>query len=198
MNNKRSPQFQIRIHGRGGQGVVTSAELISIAAFNEHQYSQAFPSFGSERMGAPVVSYCRISPNPIRTHEPVTQPDCIIIQDPTLIHQIDVFEGITKETFVLINTVSALESPSLQIPSAAANLENFVTVPASAIAQKHIGKDVMNVPMLGALAAFTGIVSLESVKHAVRERFPGSIGEFNILAAEEAYSAIQDSVAERR
>ena len=79
--------FQVRIHGRGGQGVVTAAELLSVAAFTEGRYAQAFPSFGSERMGAPVVSFCRISDAPIRTHEPVTEPDALIIQDLTLLRQ---------------------------------------------------------------------------------------------------------------
>ncbi len=79
--------FQVRFHGRGGQGVVTAAELLASAAFREDRYAQAFPSFGSERMGAPVMSFCRIDDKPIRTHEPVTEPDALIIQDPTLLHQ---------------------------------------------------------------------------------------------------------------
>src|SRR5690349_22662399 len=88
-----SSMFQIRIHGRGGQGVVTAAELLSVAAFREERHSQAFPSFGSERTGAPVVAFCRIDDKPIRLREPVVVPDALIIQDPTLLHQIDVFAG---------------------------------------------------------------------------------------------------------
>jgi len=85
--------FQVRFHGRGGQGVVTAAELLASAAFTEGRHAQAFPSFGSERMGAPVMSFCRIDDRPIRTHEPVTEPDALIIQDPTLLHQADIFGG---------------------------------------------------------------------------------------------------------
>ena len=85
--------FEIRIHGRGGQGVVTAAELLSAAVFAEGKYAQAFPSFGSERTGAPVVSYCRIDDKPIRVREPVMHPDVLIIQDPTLLHQVNVFDG---------------------------------------------------------------------------------------------------------
>ena len=83
--------FQVRFHGRGGQGVVTAAELLASAAFREDRHAQAFPGFGSERMGAPVMSFCRIDDKPIRTHDPVTEPDALIIQDPTLLHQADLF-----------------------------------------------------------------------------------------------------------
>ena len=86
--------MQIRIHGRGGQGVVSAAEMLSIAAFLEGRYAQAFPSFGSERMGAPVMAFCRISDQPIRLREPVAQPDALIIQDPTLLHQSGLFDGL--------------------------------------------------------------------------------------------------------
>ena len=86
--------FQVRIHGRGGQGVVTAAEMLSLAAFDEGRHAQAFPSFGSERNGAPVVSFCRIDDRPIRLREPVSAPDALIIQDPTLLHQVDVFAGL--------------------------------------------------------------------------------------------------------
>src|SRR3954468_8893364 len=96
--------FQVRIHGRGGQGVVTSAEMLSLAAFKEGRHAQAFPSFGSERTGAPVVSFCRIADHPIRTHEPVMAPDALLIQDPTLLHQVDLFSGLGHEAYVLINT----------------------------------------------------------------------------------------------
>ena len=86
--------FQIRIHGRGGQGVVSGAEMLSVAAFLEGRYAQAFPSFGSERMGAPVMAFCRIDDKEIRLREPVLAPDALIIQDPTLLHQVDLFNGL--------------------------------------------------------------------------------------------------------
>src|SRR5215213_2730662 len=96
--------LQVRFHGRGGQGVVTAAELLSVAAFLDGRPAQAFPSFGSERTGAPVVAFCRISQRPIRTHEPVSRPDVLVIQDPTLLHQVDVFAGLAPDGFVLLNT----------------------------------------------------------------------------------------------
>src|ERR1035441_10932953 len=102
--------FQTRIHGRGGQGVVSAAEMLSIAAFLEGRYAQAFPSFGSERMGAPVMAFCRISDRPIRLREPVSQPDALIIQDPTLLHHPNLFEGLQiPDGFVLIKSSRSLD-----------------------------------------------------------------------------------------
>jgi pyruvate ferredoxin oxidoreductase gamma subunit len=100
--------FQIRVHGRGGQGVVTTADLLSVAAFSDGLHAQAFPTFGSERTGAPVVGFCRIDDRPIRTHEPVVSPDAVIIQDATLLHQVDVFDGVAPDGYLLINTSRSL------------------------------------------------------------------------------------------
>ena len=106
--------FEIRIHGRGGQGVVTAAEMFSIAAFAEGKHSQAIPSFGSERMGAPVVAYVRIADAPVELYEPVMSPDLLIIQDPTLFHAVDVFSGLARDGFVLINTSREIEDLHIQ------------------------------------------------------------------------------------
>src|SRR3954447_10383465 len=96
--------FEVRIHGRGGQGVVTAAELLPLAAFDEGRHAQAFPSFGSERTGAPVVAFCRIDDRPIRTREPIAEPDALIVQDPTLLHQVAVFDGLRPGGYVLVNS----------------------------------------------------------------------------------------------
>ena len=95
--------FQVRIHGRGGQGVVSAAEMLAMAAFSEGRHAQAFPSFGSERTGAPVVAFCRIADAEIRVREPVASPDALIVQDATLLHQVDVFSGVPPSAYVLIN-----------------------------------------------------------------------------------------------
>ena len=100
--------FDVRIHGRGGQGVVTAAELLSVAAFDEGRHAQAFPTFGSERTGAPVVSFCRIDDRPIRAREPIAEPDALIVQDPTLLHQVDLFSGLGADGYVLINSSRGL------------------------------------------------------------------------------------------
>src|SRR4029078_7196067 len=100
----RLSMFQVRIHGRGGQGVLSAAEMLSVAAFEEGRYAQAFPSFGSERMGAPVAAYCRIDGAPIRLREPVLEPDLVVVQDVTLLHALDLFEGLRPEGHILFNT----------------------------------------------------------------------------------------------
>jgi pyruvate ferredoxin oxidoreductase alpha subunit len=181
--------LQIRIHGRGGQGVVTAAELLSAAAFSEGKHAQAFPSFGSERTGAPVVSFCRIDDKPIRVREPVMRPDVIVIQDPTLLHQVDVFEGADSDTLLVIN--SARPAADLGISDFTRRLRPgaVLTVPATELAQRHVGRPVPNAALLGGFAALTEAVSVESVAAAIAGRFAGSVGEGNVAAARAAYAA---------
>src|SRR5512143_4024782 len=140
--------FQVRIHGRGGQGVVTAAELLSVAAFREDRHAQAFPSFGSERTGAPVVAFCRIDDRPIRLREPVLAPDAIIIQDPTLLHQVDVFGGLSPDGYIVINTSRSFEELGLGDFIAGLRRERLCTVPATELALKHIGRPVPNAALL--------------------------------------------------
>jgi pyruvate ferredoxin oxidoreductase gamma subunit len=179
--------FEIRIHGRGGQGVVTAAELLSVAAFLDGKQAQAFPTFGSERTGAPVTAFCRISDERIRTREP-------IVQDPTLLHQVDVFGGVAAEAYVLINTGRPLAELDLTGLDERVRADRLVTVPASELAREHLGRPLPNAALLGAFAALTGVVSLESVATAIRRRFPGSTGDRNVAAAVAAF----DAVSERR
>jgi pyruvate ferredoxin oxidoreductase gamma subunit len=188
--------FQVRIHGRGGQGVVTAAELLSVAAFDEGQYAQAFPSFGSERTGAPVVSYCRMDKSPIRTREPVNAPNALIIQDATLIHQVDLFSGLAPGGYVVINTSRSLLELGLEDALAGQLTSHVTCCPATEIATLHIGRAVPNVVLLGALAGLTGVVSLTGVTKAVTERFPGELGERNATAASKAYAYMQEHYAE--
>ncbi len=183
--------FQVRIHGRGGQGVVTSSELLSVAAFLDGYWAQAFPSFGSERMGAPVTAYCRIDSHEIRTHEPISVPDALIIQDATLVHQVDVFSGVDKNALVLINTSHSLDDPSLA--SYIDGLAKVFNLPASETARRHLGKPIPNVVLLGGLAALTGIITLKSLHEAILKRFAGDTGEHNYTAAEELFNYVQDN-----
>ncbi|HUB42549.1 MAG TPA: 2-oxoacid:acceptor oxidoreductase family protein [Streptosporangiaceae bacterium] len=182
-------QIQIRIHGRGGQGVVTAAELLSAAAFSEGKHAQAFPSFGSERTGAPVVSFCRIDDKPIRVREPVMHPDVIVIQDPTLLHQVDVFEGAGPDVRLVIN--SARPAADLGIAEFTSRLGPgaVLTVPATELANQHVGRPVPNAALLGGFAAISGAVSIESVAAAISGRFAGAVGQGNVAAARAAYSA---------
>lgn len=185
--------FQVRIHGRGGQGVVTAAELISLAAFLEGKHAQAFPSFGSERMGAPVMAFCRLDDREIRLREPVLHPDALIIQDTTLLHQVDLFQGVSAEGHVLIN--SSRTPAELGIGELATRYPKLRlrTLPASELARQHIGRPVPNAALLGGFAAATGTVHLDSVLAAIRERFPGAVGEGNVKAARAAFRSLSET-----
>src|SRR5947209_5510958 len=146
--------FEIRIHGRGGQGVVTAAELLSVAAFLEGKHAQAFPSFGSERTGAPVVSFCRIDDKEIRLREPIRQPDALIVQDPTLFKAVaDVFHGVKPSSYLLINTNKSFAELHLTDIVTKLSAGHVCTVPASELALKHIGRPLPNAALLGAFPA---------------------------------------------
>jgi pyruvate ferredoxin oxidoreductase gamma subunit len=179
--------YAVRIHGRGGQGVVTAAELLSLSAFLEGRHAQAFPSFGSERTGAPVVAFCRIAEDPIRVREPIAVPDALIVQDPTLLHQADVFAGLAPGGAVLLNSSHAVEALGIDGLDA-----RVVTVPASELARTHLGRPLPGPALLGAFAALTGVVSLPSVLAAVRDRFAGAAGEGNAAAAEAAHAFVAE------
>ena len=157
--------FQVRIHGRGGQGVVTAAEMLSIAAFVEGRHAQAFPSFGSERTGAPVASFCRIDDREIRAREPIAQPDALIIQDPTLLHQVDVFSGLGPDGYILINTARSFDELGLGEFVQRFRRQRLLTVPATELAREHLGRPLPNAVLLGGFAALSGLISL-----AVRRR----------------------------
>ncbi len=178
---------QLRFHGRGGQGVVTSAELAAVAAFLDGLHAQAFPFFGSERTGAPVASFCRIDDRAIRTHDPVSAPDVVVIQDPTLLHQVDVFAGLQDGGLALIN--SAHEPATLGLEDLVGRVR-VVCVPATDLAREHLGRPMPGAPMLGALAALTGAVSLGSVATAFTERFSGRTATGNVAAARAAAAAV--------
>ncbi|MFO1395163.1 MAG: 2-oxoacid:acceptor oxidoreductase family protein [Steroidobacteraceae bacterium] len=182
--------FQVRIHGRGGQGVVTAAELLSVAAFREGRHAQAFPSFGSERTGAPVVAFCRIDERPIRLREPILAPDAILIQDPTLLHQVDVFAGLAPDGYILINTSRNFDELGLAEFVAARPPERLCTLPATELALRHVGRPVPNAALLAGFAAITGRISLESVVAAIGDKFPRAIAEANVAAAREAHAHV--------
>ena len=186
--------FQSRIHGRGGQGVVTAAELLSVAAFHDGKYAQAFPSFGSERTGAPVVAYTRFADKPIRLREPVLEPHALIIQDPTLLHQVNVFSGVPDDAYILINTKKSWEELGLEEFMDSRHAHRHLTVPASEFAHEFIGRPLPNAALLGGFAAETRQVALDSVLRAIEERFPKAVAEANIKAAQAAY----DFVAKER
>ncbi len=188
--------FELRIHGRGGQGVVTAAEMFSVAAFAEGRNAQAFPSFGSERMGAPVVSFCRVADREIRLREPIMEPDAIIIQDITLLHQVDVFAGLKKDGYILLNTGRSFEELGLSDLVSGRPRERLCTLSATEIALKHIDRPIPNAPLIAGIAAFSGLLRLESVIKAIAEKFSGKVAHGNIAAATEAYNLIKTQTEE--
>jgi pyruvate ferredoxin oxidoreductase gamma subunit len=183
--------FQVRIHGRGGQGVVTAAELLSVAAFLEDRHSQAFPTFGSERTGAPVVAFCSFDDKPIRLREPIVEPDALIVQDPTLLHQVDLFGGAARDAFVLVNTSRTFDELGLSDLAERFRPERVVAVPATELAREHVGRPLPNAALLGAFTALTDALALSSVTAAIRDRFPGRLGDMNAAAAEAASELVQ-------
>lgn len=168
--------IQVRIHGRGGQGAITAAEVLATAAFKDGKYAQAFGKFGPERRGAPVESYVRISEEPISIMQHVYDPDIVVVLEPGLMDVIDVRAGM-KGDKVILNT----DTPC----------EGCVNIDANCIAMDAIGKAIVNTAMLGALIKVTGIATVDSVAEAIMERFPGPVGEKNVAAMKKTYEAVQ-------
>ncbi len=187
--------FEVRIHGRGGQGVVTAAEMLSVAAFLEGKHAQAFPSFGSERMGAPVVAFCRIADTEIRLREPIQEPDALIVQDPTLFKALDVTEGLKSSGYLIVNTARSFAEMHLDAIVARLPKGHALTAPATEIALKYINRPAPNTALLGAFAAEVGVVSLDSVLEAIRRAFPGKVGEANVEAAKAAHALVTAKAA---
>ena len=166
--------------------------MLSVAAFGEGRHAQAFPTFGSERTGAPVVSFCRIDDRTIRLREPITEPDALIVQDPTLLHQVNLFAGLRQDGFLLINTSRTLDELGLAELVSRLTPSHVVAVPATELAREHLGRPLPNAALLGGFAALTAQVSLGSVADAIRDRFAGAVGEGNVRAAEAAYAHVSE------
>lgn len=186
---------EIRIHGRGGQGVVTGAELISLAAFEDGKWPQAFPSFGSERTGAPVTAFCRIHDGEIRTREPVLHPDVVIVQDSTLLHQVDVFSGLSPTGFILINSTRNVEELGVGELCAGLPADHAYSLPASDFSMKYLGRPLANAALVAGFAAMTQLVSQASVEKAIQHKFPGRLGVLNTRAETEAYGYVAGLLA---
>jgi pyruvate ferredoxin oxidoreductase gamma subunit len=188
--------FAVRIHGRGGQGVVTAAEMLSIAAFEGGKHAQAFPTFGSERSGAPVVSFCRIDESPIRLREPIAQPDALIVQDPTLLHQVALFDGFGDDGYLLLNTSRSFHDLGLDEVTARLRPGRALAMPATELAREHLGRPLPNAVMIAGFGALTGVVSLDAVEKAIRDKFSGKVAEANAFAAGKAWEWIEEQMQE--
>jgi pyruvate ferredoxin oxidoreductase gamma subunit len=175
---------EIRIHGRGGQGSVTAAEIIAVAAFEDKKYSQAFPAFGVERRGAPVMAFVRIADQPIRVRSQVYNPDYVLVQDVSLLDVVDVAAGLKPDGKIIINTDRPKDKLKLKTEA------QVVTIDATKIAMEILGRPIVNTIMLGAFCGATGLVGLESMNAAVSERFKGELGRKNLAAIKEAYERV--------
>jgi 2-oxoacid:acceptor oxidoreductase gamma subunit (pyruvate/2-ketoisovalerate family) len=178
--------IEIRFHGRGGQGAVTSAELLALAAIGEGKYAQAFPSFGPERRGAPVVAFCRISDQPIRIRANIYEPDIVVVLDPTLLKFVNVAAGLKPKGIVV---TTSKDSPELVKEALRIN-NRIAVVDAVKIAMEVLGVPITNTAMLGSLIRASDLVRSESFIPPLKERF-GRIAEKNIAAFQRAY---QDTV----
>jgi pyruvate ferredoxin oxidoreductase gamma subunit len=178
--------IEIRFHGRGGQGSVTSAELLALAAIGEEKYAQAFPSFGPERRGAPVVAFCRISDQPIRIRANIYEPDIVVVLDPTLLKIVNVAAGL-KPSGIVVTT--SKDSPEM-VREILGIKNRIAVVDAIKIAMEVLGVPITNTAMLGSLIRAADLVKRESFIPPLKERF-GRIAERNIAAFERAY---QDTV----
>lgn len=188
--------IEIRIHGRGGQGVVAASELLAIAFFKDGKKSQAFPNFGVERSGAPIQSFVRVSDKDILSRDHVYNPDILIIQDDSLIGKSNVFSGIKKSTLIIINSKEKLNNLFVKIKKEKDLPKNFseknvLVVDASKVALEIFKKNIVNTAILGTLAKIPNLLNLKAIFLAVEEKFQDKgreIIEKNILAIEHTYN----------
>lgn len=174
---------EIRWHGRGGQGAVASAEMLALAAIEEGKAAQAFPSFGPERRGAPVMAFTRVSDEYIWLRTGITEPDVVVVLDPTVMGAVDVAAGLKDDGIIVANTSSAADELLKKY-----GLGNkLYVVNANKIALEEIGRPITNTTMMGALVKATGLVDLASIEKQIEHRFP-AIAEKNIKALRRAYA----------
>jgi len=174
--------IEIRLHGRGGQGAVTSAELLATAAINQGKYAQAFPNFGPERRGAPVMAFLRVDDKPIRTRSMIYEPDLSLVLDPSILRLIDVTAGLKEDGVLVTNTKHNSQELRDEL-----NLScKIATINANIIAQEELGLLITNTTMIGALLKARGFLELENLIEPFKKRF-GRIAEKNLKALNRAY-----------
>jgi len=178
--------IEVRLHGRGGQGAVTSAELLALAAISTGKYAQAFPSFGPERRGAPVIAFCRIDDARIRLRTNVNHPDLVLVLDPSILRLVNVTAGLKPGGILISNT----KHPPQEIRSALGIAHAIATVNATVIAREEMGVPITNTTMLGALLKACPVVNPEALIEPIKHRF-GRIADKNIKAFQRAYQETQ-------
>ncbi len=178
--------IEVRWHGRGGQGAVTSVELLAVAAIGVGKYAQGFPSFGPERRGAPVAAFSRIDEKKIKVRSGIYQPDVVVVLDSSLIGLVNVTEGLKPNGILIVNTPKSPEEVKKELNFSGTT----ATVDATGIARKEMGVPIANTTMLGALLKMIGIMDLDAMKEPVEHRF-GRIAQKNLAAMKRAYEEIK-------
>lgn len=187
MEIKNYFMLEIRIHGRGGQGSVTLAELLAEAAYYSGKFAQAFPNFGVERRGAPVTAYVRLADKFIRLRSQVYTPDFLIVQDAGLLDGVDVFAGAKNGAIILINTTKP--ASEFKAPKRVA----VKTIAATELGTEILGRPIINTIMLGAFAKLSGLIKMSAVEKAIGERFDQELAQKNIEAAKKGFDLISKS-----
>jgi pyruvate ferredoxin oxidoreductase gamma subunit len=186
--------LEIRIHGRGGQGNVVAAYLLADAASRAKRYCQAFPSFGAERRGAPVTAFVRVARRPILRRDAVKTPAFLIVQDATLLHEPELFAGLCAGGGVLLNTAASLDSVAerlaCELPGRGVEV---LTLPASQLAEAHLGKRIPNVALLAAFLGLTSLLPLAALDAALAARFKGPVLQGNLELVRAAAAAVPAS-----
>jgi pyruvate ferredoxin oxidoreductase gamma subunit len=188
------PSFQVRFHGRDGQGVMTAAELLSVAALVDGRDALAFPSFRSGPVGPRVVAFCRIGGRPMRPRESIGKPDGLIVSDPEAPQLADLCEGLESDGYLLVDSTRTIEELGLDEVVSTLRADRRLAMPASEIAREHLGLPISDAALVGGFAALSGCVSLESVASSIRERFPGETGEADVAAAEAGFRYVEQEV----
>jgi len=172
---------EMRFHGRGGQGVVVAVQILATALAREGKYAASFPTFGFERRGAPVAAFCRLDDKPIRERTQIYHPDCLVVLDPLLVKSEQVFAGIREGAILVVNTGKPIEERRHK------NLSAIGSVDATKVGLQEIGEPITNTCMLGALAAATGWVQLDSLCSSLEEFYSGQVLEKNIKCVKRGF-----------
>ncbi len=180
--------IEVRFHGRGGQGAVTSAELLALAAISEGKYALAFPSFGPERRGAPVLAFLRTDDKPIKIRAEIQEPDVVVVLDPRLLDIVKVTSGLKDNGIAIVNS----KNPPQKIKAKLGNKWKIATVDATSIALQLLGVPIVNTTMLGAVVKLTNIISVDSLEEPLKHRF-GKQAERNFKACQQAYEKVKST-----
>ena len=184
--------IEIRWHSRGGQGAWTASNILAEAAIAEGKHAQSFPTFGPERMGAPILTFTRISDEPIELHTGIYNPDIVVVLDPTLVKP-NILEGL-KEGGTLVLNFKGGRGDLVKLLGQTLEKYKVYTVPATDIAVEILGRGITNTAMLGALIKAVPLVKLETLLNIVKERFGGALGEKNIEVVRRAYNEVREVV----